>query len=160
MTAITTALAGCWPDSCSDPTRHSAGRRIIPKNPSRGRLHHATAPAPAFPPVDLDRLREVTGQDEQEIRELVDLYLQQTAADIAELQAAISAGSTRDVERLAHGCAGASMNCGMVGIAPLFKELEHAAREDRLTDGALWCAAIAEAFERIKGFLHTSQLPA
>jgi len=52
------------------------------------------------------------------------------------------------------------MNCGMVGIAPLFKELEHAAREDRLTDGAQWCAAIAEAFERIKGFLHTSQLPA
>jgi response regulator RpfG family c-di-GMP phosphodiesterase len=118
-----------------------------------------TAPAPAFPPVDLERLREVTGQDEQEMRELVDLYLQQTAADIAELQAAISAGSTRDVERLAHGCAGASMNCGMVGIAPLFQELEHAAREDRLTDGAQWCAAIAEAFERIKGFLHASQLP-
>jgi HPt (histidine-containing phosphotransfer) domain-containing protein len=63
------------------------------------------------------------------------------------------------VERLAHGCAGISMNCGMVGIAPLCKELEHAAREDRLTDGAQWCTAIAEAFERIKGFLHTSQLP-
>ena len=128
--------------------------------PEVDRQQLTTAPDPAFPPVDLERLREVTGQDEQEMRELVDLYLQQTAAEIAELQAAISAGSTRDVERLAHGCAGASMNCGMVGIAPLFKELEHAAREDRLADGAQWCAAIAEAFERIKGFLQTSQLPA
>ena len=52
------------------------------------------------------------------------------------------------------------MNCGMVGLAPLFKELEHAAREGRLTNGAQWCAAIAEAFERTQRFLHTLQLPA
>ena len=94
------------------------------------------------------------------MRELVDLYLQQTAAEIVALQAAISAGYTRDVERLAHGCAGASMNCGMVGLAPLFKELEHDAREGRLTDGAQRCATIAEAFERTQRFLHTLQLPA
>ena len=113
-----------------------------------------------FPPVDMERLREVTSQDTAEMRELVDLYLQQTAAEIVALQAAISAGYTRDVERLAHGCAGASMNCGMVGLAPLFKELEHAAREGRLTDGAQWCATIAEAFERTQRFLHTLQLSA
>ena len=129
-----------------------------PTIPEVDRRQLTTAPDPAFSPVDLERLREVTGQDEQEMRDLVNLYLQQTAAEIAELQAAISAGCARDVERLAHGCAGASMNCGMVGIAPLFKELEHAAREDRLTNGAQWCATIAEAFESTKRFLHTSQL--
>jgi two-component system sensor histidine kinase/response regulator len=106
----------------------------------------------ASAPVDLERLREVVGQDEQEIQELVELYLQQTAADIANLQAAISTGSTREVERLAHSCAGASVNCGMVGIAPLFKGLEDAAREGRLTNGAQWCAAVAEAFENILDF--------
>jgi HPt (histidine-containing phosphotransfer) domain-containing protein len=122
--------------------------------------HLTTAPNPECPPIDMERLREVTGDDAQEMRELVDLYLQRTAAEITELQAAISVGLARDVERLAHGCAGASLNCGMVGIAPLFKELEHAAREDRLSNGAQWCAAMAEAFERIRDFLHTSRLPA
>jgi HPt (histidine-containing phosphotransfer) domain-containing protein len=117
----------------------------------------STDPVPdaAVPPVDLARLREVTGHNENEMRELVNLYLEQTATEIAELQVAISAGAMRDVERLAHGCAGASSNCGMVGIAPLFKELEHAAREGQLTNGAERCAALVEAFERTKSFLQS-----
>jgi HPt (histidine-containing phosphotransfer) domain-containing protein len=128
--------------------------------PEVDRQQLTTAPDPAFPLVDLEQLREVTSQDTEEMREFVDLYLQQTAAEIVALQAAISAGCTRDVERLAHGCAGASMNRGMVALAPLFKELEHAAREGRLTDGAQWGATIAETFERTQRFLHTLQLPA
>jgi HPt (histidine-containing phosphotransfer) domain-containing protein len=119
----------------------------------------ATASAPESPPVDLKCLWDVTGQDEHEMQELVALYLQQTAADIAKLYTAISAGSTRDVERPAHSCASTSAVCGMVGIAPLFKELEHVAREDRLTDGAHWYAAVAEAFENIKDFFRVSKIP-
>jgi two-component system sensor histidine kinase/response regulator len=118
-----------------------------------------TASDPASPPVDLKRLREVTGEDEQEMQELVELYLQQTAADIARLQAAIAAGSVREVERLAHCCAGASANCGMVGIAPLFKGLEQAASEDRLTNGTQWCAAVATAFEHIRDFFQAYKTP-
>jgi HPt (histidine-containing phosphotransfer) domain-containing protein len=118
-----------------------------------------TASDPASPPVDLNRLREVTGQNEQEMQELVELYLQQTAADIARLQAAIAAGSVREVERLAHGCAGASANCGMVGIAPLFKGLEQAASEDRLTNGTQWCTAVAMAFEHIRDFFQAYKTP-
>jgi HPt (histidine-containing phosphotransfer) domain-containing protein len=116
-------------------------------------------PDAAVPPVDLARLREVTGHNENEMRELVNLYLEQTATEIAELQVAISAGAMRDVERLAHGCAGASSNCGMVGIAPLFRELEHAAREGQLTNGAERYAALVEAFERTKSFLQSLTSP-
>jgi response regulator RpfG family c-di-GMP phosphodiesterase len=105
-------------------------------------------------PVDLQHLREVSGQDEQEMQDLVELYLHQTAAGIAKLCTAIAAGSACEVERLAHSCASASTVCGMVAIAALFKELEHTAREDRLTNGAQWCAAVAEAFANIKDFFH------
>jgi HPt (histidine-containing phosphotransfer) domain-containing protein len=85
-------------------------------------------------PVDLQHLREVSGQDEQETQELVELYLHQTAADIAKLCTAIAARSACEVERLAHSCASTSTVCGMVAIATLFKELEHTARENRLTN--------------------------
>jgi HPt (histidine-containing phosphotransfer) domain-containing protein len=130
----------------------------IPEDhPQRLATSPALVPAPAAPPVDLARLREVTGHNAHEMLELVDLYLEQTAMEIADLQGAISAGAMRDVERLAHGCAGASVNCGMVGMAPLFKELEHAAHAGQLADGAERYAGIVEAFERTKRFLQALQ---
>jgi CheY-like chemotaxis protein/HPt (histidine-containing phosphotransfer) domain-containing protein len=158
-------LAAGMDDYLSKPLKVEDLQRVLerwrqPMAPGAARHYLASAPQPTSPPVDLERLREVTGDDEQEMRALVELYLRQTAADIATLQAAISEASSRDVERLAHGCAGASLNCGMVGIAPLFKELERVARENRLSNGAQWCTALAEAFERIKDFLQTFQLPA
>jgi HPt (histidine-containing phosphotransfer) domain-containing protein len=118
-----------------------------------------TTSVPESSPVDLERLREIVGDDEQGMQELVALYLQQTAADLVKLQAALAGESARDVERLAHSCAGASASCGMVVITPLFKELVHAARDNRLTDGMRWCAAVVEAFEHIRHFFQTYWLP-
>jgi HPt (histidine-containing phosphotransfer) domain-containing protein len=139
--------------------QQSLERWRSPTIPEDDRQQRTTSPDPvpdaAVPPVDLARLREVTGHNESEMRELVNLYLEQTATEIAELQVAISSGAMRDVERLAHGCAGASSNCGMVGIAPLFKELELAAREGQLTDGDERYAALVGAFERTKSFLQS-----
>jgi two-component system sensor histidine kinase/response regulator len=139
--------------------QQSLERWQSPTIPEDDRQQPTTSPDPvpdaAVPPVDLAQLREVTGHNQHEMRELVNLYLEQTATEMAKLQVAISAGAMRDVERLAHGCAGASSNCGMVGIAPLFKELEHAAREGQLTNGAERCAVLVEAFERTKSFLQS-----
>jgi PAS domain S-box-containing protein len=121
---------------------------------------HPPALDRSCPPVNLKQLRAIAGQDEQEVRQLVDLYLQQTAVAIAELKVAVASGSAREVERLAHSCAGASLNCGMVGMARLFQRLERSAHEGRVADGDRWCIAIREAFEAITGFLHSASLPA
>jgi two-component system sensor histidine kinase/response regulator len=118
------------------------------------------ASEPDTPIVDLGQLREVVGQEAQEMQALVELYLRQTAEDIARLKAAIWTGSPRDVERIAHSCAGASANCGMVSIVLPLRELEQAARENRLTNAEQLYAAVAEAFQNIKDFFQTYKVPA
>ena len=76
------------------------------------------------PPVDMERLLDFANGDIENLRELVDLYLQQTSKQIVQLASAVEALSGDEVKRLAHSCAGASSTCGMTGITPLLRELE------------------------------------
>jgi HPt (histidine-containing phosphotransfer) domain-containing protein len=115
-------------------------------------------PTPDSPPVDLERLRQISGGNEPGLRDLIALYLRQTATDLAQLQAAIRAGARRDVARLAHSCAGASANCGMVGIVSALRALEGMAHTGQVAEVARLAAAVEEAFDRIKGFLQAHRM--
>ncbi len=112
------------------------------------------------PPVDLERLRQISGGNEQGLCDLIALYLRQTATDIAQLQAAIQAGARRDVARLAHSCAGASANCGMVGIVSSLRALECVANTGQMAEAAHLLTEVEEAFDRIKGLLQSHQITA
>lgn len=79
-------------------------------------------------PVDLDRLREMTDGTEAGIRELIELYLEQTASQLEQIVDAVRSGRAGDVRRIAHSCAGASATCGMKEIVPLLRELERRGR--------------------------------
>src|SRR5204863_10033968 len=76
-------------------------------------------------PVAMDRLLEFTDGSAENLRELVTLYLNQTAEQMEQLEAAVAAGDAPEVRRLAHSCAGASSTCGMRRLLPLLRELEH-----------------------------------
>jgi HPt (histidine-containing phosphotransfer) domain-containing protein len=96
------------------------------------------------------------------MRELVTLYLTQTSDQIKQLQAAIAAGSTKEVRHLAHSCAGASATCGMRRLVPMLRELEKQGSEGKLTSAPQICQDVAREFERIRKFLeaHLATLPA
>jgi CheY-like chemotaxis protein len=111
------------------------------------------AGAPEDDPVDMARLLDFTDGDQANLRELVTLYLDQTAQQIEQLEAAVQAGATQDVRRLAHSCAGASATCGVRRLVPLLRELERQGFEGQLTNATQLSHQVSEEFERIRHFL-------
>ena len=114
-----------------------------------------SAPANDSPaPVDMERLREFSANDEAAMRELGTLYIEQTALQIARLLAAFRGGDIEEVRRLAHSCAGGSFTCGMTVIGETFRQIETLAREGRLQLLVAPVATIEPQFKAIEGFLH------
>ncbi|TAK97248.1 MAG: hybrid sensor histidine kinase/response regulator, partial [Verrucomicrobia bacterium] len=93
---------------------------------------HAHVMTNEIPPVDMERLKDFTDGNEENLRELVTLYLKQTSAQLEELDLAVQANQTADVRRVAHSCAGASATCGMARIVPLLRELEMQGHDGKL----------------------------
>jgi HPt (histidine-containing phosphotransfer) domain-containing protein len=105
--------------------------------------------------VDVERLSELAGGDETGIRELVELYVNQTSGQLQELKVAAENSVSKEVERIAHKAAGASATCGMNAIVPTLRELERQGRENALNDAILLVAQAGKELERIRAFLET-----
>ena len=111
------------------------------------------ASAPVEAPVDLERLHEFSDGSPENLRELITLYVNQTAEQLEQLAGAVQGAKAADVRRLAHSCAGASATCGMRNLVPLLRELERQGLEGSLTNAAELCASAKREFQRIREFL-------
>ncbi len=100
----------------------------------------APAAAPQGPSVDLEQLGEVADNDPSQMRELADFYLAQADETLSGLDAAIKAGSAKEVNRLAHRLSGASATCGMTLVVPPLQQMELEAKQGQLS-GARQCLA-------------------
>jgi CheY-like chemotaxis protein len=140
-----------------DESSPAAGKE--PLDPATSASSAGAAPAePAAPeeaPVDMDRLLEFTDGNPESLRELVTLYLDQTAGQMEQLTAAVAAGAAAEVRRLAHSCAGASATCGMRRLVPLLRELERQGYEQKLTSATQLCEQAVKEFKVIRVFLET-----
>jgi CheY-like chemotaxis protein len=105
------------------------------------------------PPVDMERLLDFSDGSADNLRELVALYLKQTAEQLEQLAAAAAANSAAEVRRLAHSCAGASSTCGMIRIVPLLRELERQGDEKKLVNAVELCRQARIEFDCIREFL-------
>src|SRR5688572_3849321 len=85
------------------------------------------------PSVDINRLKDLTDGNREEMREFIELYFQQTTAQLAGLKVAIQERSAGQIRHLAHTCAGASATCGINGMAVLLREIETAGRNNLLS---------------------------
>lgn len=103
--------------------------------------------------VDMDRLNELSGGGEDDLRDLVDLYLKQTSEQIEKLHEAIQTGTATEVRRIAHSCVGASATCGMQTLVAPLRELEHMGEAGQLADARRPMDVVAREFERIRQFL-------
>jgi HPt (histidine-containing phosphotransfer) domain-containing protein len=119
------------------------------------------APAPASPvptppdegPVDMARMLDFTDGNADSLRELVELYLDQTGKQMDQLGAAVQAGLPQDVRRIAHSCAGASATCGMRRIVPLLRQLERQGADEDLTGAAQVYESAVKELAEIRRFL-------
>ena len=83
-----------------------------------------TENSPAEPPVDMDRMMDLTDGNNDSLRELVEMYLKQTHKQFEQMQAAIGEGNADTLRRVAHSGAGASATLGMSRLVPYLRELE------------------------------------
>jgi PAS domain S-box-containing protein len=126
------------------------------------------------PLVDVDRMREMMGDEPLEFHEIANLYLDQTRKNLHRLDAAVASGNHVEVELIAHNCAGTSANCGMNAVAIPFRELETVGRNGCLDNApavlrqahllfaqthACLTQHMAQAVSRINGGL-SEQIPA
>jgi CheY-like chemotaxis protein/HPt (histidine-containing phosphotransfer) domain-containing protein len=111
-----------------------------------------SAPAET-PPVDMDRLNDMTDGNADNFRELVELYFKQTTQQLDQIEAAVSANDADKVRHVAHSCAGASATLGMVRIVPMLRELERQGTEGRLTNAAEIYENARREFKLIQNFL-------
>src|ERR1035437_6507921 len=115
----------------------------------------APAPAPAVeePPVEMDRLNDLTEGNADSLRELVDLFLKQTTQQLEQLEAAVRANKAEDVRRVAHSCAGASATLGMTRFVPLLRKLERQGASGTLITATQVYEDTAREFKLIQNFL-------
>jgi len=104
--------------------------------------------------VDVERLLDFANGDRDNLIELVELYLQQTTNQLAQLKAGVEARNAEEVKRVAHSCAGASSTCGMVAITVILRELERQAYDGLQPNAPELAANAYREFERIKEFLN------
>jgi PAS domain S-box-containing protein len=120
----------------------------------------AVTAQPLLPPVDLERLFLVMGDDPEEVAEILEVYLTQMSESLLKLNTAIASGSSADISQIAHNCAGVSANCGMVGIVAPMYELQRMGDSNQLAGADLLGVQVGKEFERIKLFLQENLTPA
>ena len=118
-------------------------------------LPPAPVPAPAVEecPVDMDRMRELTDGNLDNLRELVDMYFKQTLKQFGQMREAIRDGNADQVRRVAHSCAGASATLGMNLLVPKLRELEKLGASGSLTGAGPICDNAARELERVRDYL-------
>jgi CheY-like chemotaxis protein/HPt (histidine-containing phosphotransfer) domain-containing protein len=72
----------------------------------------------------ITRLREIAGDDDRFIHELLEKFIQEATATIPMLRNAMEAGDSVSVQRLAHRLKGMSSNIGSTAIANACRQLE------------------------------------
>ncbi len=105
------------------------------------------------PPVDMDRMNDLTDGNKDSLRELVEMFLKQTHKQFGQIETAIREGNADTVRRVAHSCAGASATLGMTRLVPKLRELEKLGAAGTLTDTGRICEDAVGEFGRIREFL-------
>jgi signal transduction histidine kinase/HPt (histidine-containing phosphotransfer) domain-containing protein len=156
-------LAAGMDDYLAKPIRPADIRNVIEKWALPGSRPVEARPAPvlkpetsaAEPPVEMDRLNDLTSNSEDNLRELVEMYYKQTTQQFAQIEAAIAAGKADDVRRIAHSCAGASATLGMMRLGQLMRLLEKEGVAGTLTNATRICEDAAREYQAVKRFLAT-----
>jgi HPt (histidine-containing phosphotransfer) domain-containing protein len=105
------------------------------------------------PPVDLERISDLTGGDIAGLKELVTLHFELTARQIRQIEVAIRNNLPEDMCREAHSCGGASATLGMTQLGAIFKEMELQGKAGRMNQAADLCRGATKEVERVRAFL-------
>jgi signal transduction histidine kinase/HPt (histidine-containing phosphotransfer) domain-containing protein len=156
-------IAAGMDDYLSKPIRPGDIRGMIEKwaLPGNSSAEIKVAPATkvetpaAEPPVEMDRLNDLTDNNADSLRELVEMYFKQTNGQFEQIKTALATNKADEVRRVAHSCAGASATLGMMRLGRLMREMEKEALAGALTNATKICDDAVREYAAVKNFLAT-----
>ena len=102
------------------------------------------ADTPVIDPQAIDNLRSLNpGDNDEFLREIAGIFLEDTPQRIAELSQSLVAGDAPKFTRAAHSIKGSSANLGAMALRAVAEKLEHQSRSEGL-------GAVAPLVESIK----------
>src|SRR5262245_3435446 len=104
---------------------------------------------PAVDPEALDRLLEMTGGDREFLAELIETYVEDGGAQLANLRTAVATGDAEAAVRPAHSLKSNSASMGAEALSELCRSLETDARAGTIDDGQGRVDAASAEFERV-----------
>lgn len=112
------------------------------------------ADIPVIDPEALENLRALNPDDNDEfLREIAGIFLEDTPQRIAELDQSLAAGDVAKFTRAAHSIKGSSSNLGAMTLRAAAEKLEHLAKTSGLYGVAPLIASVKEEFVRTQAEL-------
>ena len=156
-------LAAGMDDYVSKPVRPEELAAVLERllaDEAAGAATHDVTVEEVSPPVDVERMRQMMGDDPEEVADILGVYLEQMSASLDRLVTAVETGDAAEVEMIAHNCVGVSATCGMSAVVAPLRELERMGRENRLAGAGRVGAQVGREYERVRLFLQERFGPA
>ena len=109
--------------------------------------------------IDRDQLRDITMDDDDLMREILAVLVDDTANQIPKLQLAVRDPDSNLCMRLAHYCKYAGSNVGANAAAAVFRDIERQARDLEFQRCTRPPAALATEMERLRAEVTTFTAP-
>jgi HPt (histidine-containing phosphotransfer) domain-containing protein len=103
-------------------------------------------------------LAEKIGLEEDEYRELVELFMETGMADYDRLKTAFEAGDAQQVARSAHTIQGAAGNMGIMNVHEVAKRIELAAVENQMDAVSADLDDLKGLFEEVARFVQAPSI--
>lgn len=118
---------------------------------------HPSSPMTEFLVIDpqaIENLRSLNpGDDDEFLREIAEIFMEDTPLRIAELEQSLAAADLPKFTRAAHSIKGSSANLGAMALRAVAECLEHHARTNGMKAAAPFVAEIATEFARAQAEL-------
>ena len=109
---------------------------------------------PVIDPLAIENLRSLNpGDNDEFLREIIGIFLEDTPLRIVELKESLAAGDAGKFTRAAHSIKGSSANLGAMVLRAVAETLEHQSRQEGLASMGGRIAAIQAEFARAEAEL-------
>jgi len=104
---------------------------------------------PVIDPQTIDNLRQLNpGDNDEFLREIIGIYLEDTPRRIAELEQSLATGDQPKFTRAAHSVKGSSANVGAMAVRAAAEKIEQQSAKHGLADAAALLPALKSELAR------------
>ncbi len=139
--------------------RQGGGSHPVTTAPTRVELgpvsasDSSTVTVSSEPPVDVERLVEVTQNKPEKTRRLLTTFLTQADEASQKLLVAIQSGDVTEVKLIAHKIVGAGSSLGIIAVVPMLSQLEQMGDAGQLEGAEEVRKEFAGQMERVRQFV-------